>query len=173
MQPGDRLLVVCHGNVCRSPFAAAVLRRATLELGVVIESAGFVGPGRPVPARAHIAARDYGICLEDHRSQLLTETMLRAAHLVIVMDERQRARLHRRSDSSGPPMLLGDFDPLPITKRAIHDPWGQSLPVFTEVFGRIERCAEALGLAIASATARVGISGAYTSAYRPTIREAP
>ena len=43
------VLVICNGNIFRSPFAAAVLRRA-LELRglgrVRVDSAGFAGPGR-------------------------------------------------------------------------------------------------------------------------------
>jgi hypothetical protein len=42
------LLLVCHGNVMRSPYAEAVLRRA-LGAGsrVRVASAGFIGPDRP------------------------------------------------------------------------------------------------------------------------------
>src|SRR5256884_8307665 len=49
------VLVICNGNIFRSPFAAAVLRRA-LELRglgrVRVDSAGFAGPGRATPAGA-------------------------------------------------------------------------------------------------------------------------
>src|SRR2546425_10349935 len=44
------VLFVCHGNICRSPFAAAVLRRVIH--GVRVDSAGFLGPGRPSPPEA-------------------------------------------------------------------------------------------------------------------------
>lgn len=172
--PGDRVLVVCHGNVCRSPFAAAVLSRSLHGSGILVDSAGFVGPGRPAPLHAQVAGLELGVKLVGHRSQLITETMLREAKLVIVMDVAQRGLLRRRELTYTPPQLLGDLDPLAIEKRAIRDPWGQSLPVFVEVFLRIERCAAVLALAIERASgdtsdgsgddARAGRSnGAYTS----------
>ncbi len=56
------VLVICNGNIFRSPFAAAVLRRA-LELRglgrVRVDSAGFAGPGRATPAGA-VAAERFG-----------------------------------------------------------------------------------------------------------------
>src|SRR2546423_5401469 len=55
------VLVICNGNIFRSPFAAAVLRRA-LELRglgrVRVDLAGFARPGLPTPAHAvAVAAR--------------------------------------------------------------------------------------------------------------------
>ena len=41
------ILVLCNGNIFRSPFAAAVLRRALESSGIRVESAGLMGPGRP------------------------------------------------------------------------------------------------------------------------------
>ena len=67
------VLVICNGNIFRSPFAAAVLRRA-LELRglgrVRVDSAGFAGPGRPTPADAVAAAARRAIDLSRHASQL-------------------------------------------------------------------------------------------------------
>lgn len=163
MVPGDRLLVICHGNVCRSPFAAAVLHHALHDSGILVDSAGFVWPGRPVPLHAQVAAEERGIRLTGHRSQTLTETMLREARLVVVMDVAQR-RLLRRPSIVTVPELLGDLDPEPIEKRAIRDPWGQSPPVFADVFGRIERCATALVHGLREASSRAASKGEYTSA---------
>lgn len=164
LAPGDRVLVVCHGNVCRSPFAAAVLNRALHGSGILVDSAGFVGPGRPVPVHAQVSGENLGLKLTGHRSQLITETMLREAKLVIVMDAAQRGLLRRRENTYTMPQLLGDLDPLPIQKRAIRDPWGQPLPVFAEVFARIERCSAVLALAIDAAASRGASNGAYNSA---------
>ena len=161
---GDRVLVVCHGNVCRSPYAAAALSRSLHGTGLLVDSAGFVGPGRPVPAHAQIAGLELGVNLTGHRSQLISETLLRESKLVIVMDVAQRGLLRRREPSYTLQQLLGDLDPLAIEKRAIRDPWNQSLPVFTDVFRRIERCTVVLALAIEAAAVRGANRGAYTSA---------
>src|SRR6267142_6184317 len=51
------VLVVCHGNICRSPVAAALLARELASLDVEVQSAGFIGFDRPPPAEAVAAAQ--------------------------------------------------------------------------------------------------------------------
>ena len=49
------VLVLCLGNICRSPYAGQVLRRRLNggNLGEVeVRSAGLIGPGRPSPQHA-------------------------------------------------------------------------------------------------------------------------
>src|SRR5882762_10170494 len=46
------LLVVCYGNICRSPMAAALLDRDLRPLGIDVQSAGFIGFNRPAPVEA-------------------------------------------------------------------------------------------------------------------------
>lgn len=139
--PEARVLVVCYGNICRSPYAAAVIRRALAPRGVPVDSAGIIGAGRRIPAHAHATALKRGADLSAHRSQLLTPALVRAASLIIVMDTAQRDHVLRSyvCDPSAI-VLLGDLDPEPIEKRAIRDPYDQSLEVFEEVFARIDRC---------------------------------
>jgi protein-tyrosine phosphatase len=144
LTPGGRVLVVCYGNICRSPYAAALLRRALEHSGIAVESAGFVGPNRGVPAFAAATAGRRGTDLSAHRSQLLSAGLVQAAQLILVMDSAQRARLQRDWPAASPVVLLGDLDPLPIAKRAIRDPYDQTREVFEEVFTRIERCTDVL-----------------------------
>jgi protein-tyrosine-phosphatase len=143
------VLVLCFGNICRSPFAAA--RSATLlaPLGVRVESAGLYGPGRPTPRAGIEAARARGVDLSGHTSQLVTAQLVRNADLIVVMDSLQAQAVADRFD--GQPekvVLLGDLDPLPIRTRRIHDPEAQSGAVFSEVYARIERCVATLATAL-------------------------
>ena len=139
------LLVICHGNICRSPFAAAVLQSRLHSTGITIHSAGFLGEGRPAPAHAITAARARGVDLSSHRSRLLVPSLLRSADLIIVMEGAHRTML--RNDFGIPDrriLFLGDLDPGPPDARGIRDPWDLSLAVFEEVYARIERCVTAL-----------------------------
>ena len=143
------ILVLCYGNVCRSPFAAAVLTRELAPLGVQVRSAGLLAPGRPSPETAIAAAGRRAIDLSAHRAALVSVESARAADLIVVMDELQR-RLVREffGRSAGSVLLLGDLDPGSIDVRAIHDPVGQSPETFDAVYARIERCAGALTSAL-------------------------
>jgi protein-tyrosine-phosphatase len=152
------ILFVCHGNIFRSPFAAAVLRRA-LERGGVngvrVESAGLIGAGRPVPRDAIATAARRGIDLSRHTSQLVLADVVRAAELVVVMDELQRRMVCERFGRwPRDVLLLGDFDPTAVASRAIEDPVEQGPEVCERVYARIERCvaqlADALQMAMTS-----------------------
>jgi len=157
--PPDALLVVCHGNICRSPFAAAVLRSRLAGTGIRVESAGFFGPGRASPATAVEAARQRRQDLRTHRARLLTPELVRTMDLIAVMDLGQRrAVCERFGRNPRDVFLLGDFDPLPIRTRAVRDPVERPLAVFDEVYERLERCSMALADAISAPLAAAAVS---------------
>jgi len=142
--PPQRVLFVCHGNICRSPYAAAVARRL-LPPAVAVESAGLIGPDRPSPPEAVAVAAERGIDLGPHRSQLIDFEHVREVDLVVVMDTRQRHRLLRaRHELRGRVVLLGDLDPEPVATRAVPDPVEQPAEVFRACYDRIDRCIGAL-----------------------------
>jgi len=158
--PPSSLLVICHGNICRSPFAAAVLRARLAGTGVSVESAGFFGPGRRSPTIAIDAARQWHHDLRAHRSRLLTMDLVRATDLLIVMDGTQRRDVSDRFGRHPRDVfLLGDFDPQPIHTRAIQDPIEQPPAVYEQVYARIERCVALF-------------AGALRNRARPAVRSA-
>jgi protein-tyrosine phosphatase len=134
------ILVVCYGNVCRSPYLQAVLARAIPAVNVT--SAGFVGPDRPVPAHSLTLAASRGLDLSAFRSRPLARVNAREIDLVIVMDSAQRSHVARVFGVSPARIIVaGDLDPEPSATRAIADPWGKSLEAFAESFDRLDRCA--------------------------------
>lgn len=143
------LLVVCHGNICRSPFAAALLRPSLSQTGMRVDSAGFMGPGRPPPPEAVVAAARHGVDISAHRSQPLIADNVRAADLIVVMAPPQRREIcDRFGRAERDVLVLGDLDPKPIDARAIRDPVNQPLEVFEQTYARIERCLRELERAI-------------------------
>lgn len=135
-------LVVCHGNICRSPYAAAALRRLLANVGgLQIVSAGFVGPDRPAPPEAVASAAARGVDLSRHRSKLLVPREVQRADLILVMDATQRRAICRGFGRNGRDVvLLGDLDPAPIETRGIADPLDQPRAVFAQSYARIDRC---------------------------------
>jgi protein-tyrosine phosphatase len=151
-RPPACVLVLCSGNIFRSPFAAAVLRRELTLHGartLRVESAGFAAPGRASPPHAIAAAARRGIDLAGHRSQLVVADLARAADLIVVMEELQRRSICERFGRSARDVLqLGDLDPRPVTSRAIEDPVEQDPEVCERVYARIERCVGELARAL-------------------------
>lgn len=149
------LLVVCQGNICRSPFAAALLGPSCARRGWRVDSAGLVGPGRRSPPEAVRAAARYGVDLARHRSQLLTAETVRAVDLIVVMDPAQRREICARfGRAQRNVVVLGDVDPRPIDSRTIPDPVHQPLAVFEDTYARIERCVRECEQAIGAAARR-------------------
>ena len=142
------VLVVCHGNICRSPYAAGALRRrlpAAFAAAVRVDSAGFVGPHRGAPPEAIQVAAGRGVDLSGHRSKLLTPQMVAGADLIVVMEARQAttiAGFYRRARRDI--LVLGDLDPWPIETRTIRDPFEQPAEVFEASYARIDRCLDEL-----------------------------
>jgi protein-tyrosine phosphatase len=140
LQTVRSILVVCHGNICRSPYLEAVLRR---ELPAVdVTSAGLVGPDRPVPKNSLMVTAERGLDLSTFRSRPLSRVNAREIDLVIVMDPAQARHMTRMLGVSPKRIIVaGDLDPVKARTRAIQDPWRQPLAVFRASFDRLDRCA--------------------------------
>lgn len=81
----DRILVVCVGNICRSPMAEAVLRAHYPDK--TVQSAGIDAlAGEPAHPTAIALMRERGLDLDGHRGRQLDERLLRGSDLVLVME---------------------------------------------------------------------------------------
>jgi protein-tyrosine phosphatase len=148
------ILFVCHGNICRSPFAAAAFVRscpARITNSIKVASAGFIGPDRPAPSKALAAASRRGVDISSHRSALVTLEAVQASDLVVVMSEEQERDIRARVSPSTLVLVLGDLDPLPASRRTILDPWGAPDAAFDASYDRIERCVRELARIVTSA----------------------
>jgi protein-tyrosine-phosphatase len=84
------VLFLCHGNICRSPFAAAYFNQQLVARGLfwpTAQSAGFVSPGgRRTPALLRGLSPVWGVELCAHRSQVASRELLASASALFVMD---------------------------------------------------------------------------------------
>ncbi len=142
------VLFLCHGNVYRSPYAAAAFKRALaatpLSPSIKVASAGFIAPGRRPPEGALSAARTRGIDLSSHLSTLVTAHAVTDMDLVAVMSDDQARGIRSRYGPTVTLLVLGDLDPLPIQSRTITDPLGRDGDVVEQVYSRIDRCVDQL-----------------------------
>ena len=80
----NRILVVCDGNICRSPTVAAMLRELKPEKAV--SSAGLVGlVGQDMEATARAVAEEDGLDCGAHVARKLDSELCRDSDLILVM----------------------------------------------------------------------------------------
>lgn len=132
-----KILIICVGNICRSPTAEYLLRRQLADRDIQVSSAGLGAlVGHPVDGHAMAILEERGIDASGHRARQVDAPMLREADLVLGMERRHLAATARLApEASGKLFLLGkwsDFESVP-------DPYRQPRRVFENVFGLIER----------------------------------
>lgn len=82
------ILVVCHGNICRSPFVEHYLKMKLIkEKAYEIKSCGFFPKDdRNTPEDFINIAQKFGIDLSDHRSKVLNNDLINWADCILIMD---------------------------------------------------------------------------------------
>ena len=138
----ERVVVICQGNICRSPFAAALLARALPELE--IRSAGLAASGGdPAEPGAIRVATEHGLDLRGHRSTRMDAALADWAQLILGMEGHHVYGVARRwPEAQGKTRIVGDF--AARVPRLIPDPWGLPDEVFRDTFGRIAAAVDGL-----------------------------
>jgi protein-tyrosine phosphatase len=96
------LLVLCTGNIYRSPLVAALVQQrlaaANLAGAVEVISAGiFAIDGAPADPTVVTVLRERGIDIAHHRAHTVTIADLNTADLILVMEEAQRQSIFYRA----------------------------------------------------------------------------
>ena len=128
----QHILVVCIGNICRSPVAEAMLRDHLP--GKQFSSAGLAAlVGEKVDTKARQLAEKANLDVANHSARQLTPKMLQAADLILVMSDDQRWAVAAIAPAAlGKTMRLGRW----LDEgdgRDIPDPYQKSEQVFEHV----------------------------------------
>lgn len=128
------VLIVCVGNICRSPMGEAVLRARVP--GLRVSSAGIAAlAGRPADPLAVAAMADRGIDLSGHRARQLTAQMVEESDLVLVMERAHVADVEALTPAArGRVQLLGRFG-----RFEVADPYRRPRAAFDEALALVER----------------------------------
>jgi len=145
-----RVLLVCMGNICRSPMAEIVLRRKLADRGLdsqaVVDSAGTGRwhVGNPADPRTEdaLAARGYPT---SHTARQFVAEWFGERDLVVALDTSNRRDLLRLmpEEPRASLCLLGEFDEARVSVE-VADPYYGDADDFDAVLDHIERCCEGL-----------------------------
>ena len=133
-----RILVVCVGNICRSPMGEYLLKNMaqSRDANVSITSAG-VGAlvGHEPDELAREVMDEHGIDMSHHRARQLNGQMVRENDLILVMEAWQQKEIENLFPfSRGRVHLMGKW-----SDCEIEDPYKKSKEHFVEAFMRINQ----------------------------------
>lgn len=134
----DRLVFVCHGNICRSPYA----EYRAQQLGARADSFG-ISPtsGAPANSIAIAVATRRGIELAPHRAKTQEDIDIVESDLILAMEPRQVRLLTAVSAFRVAQIsLLGLFGN--SVRPFIADPWGRTEEYFETCFTTIDTSIE-------------------------------
>lgn len=146
-QAEKNILVVCQGNICRSPFAGQMLKNKLAGFtNLHVASAGLMPDrGRQSPDLARAAAAAKHIDLTAHRSSYANQETLEQADLILLFDEVNEISLAERGgDVRAPVLRLGDLLDEAEGGGEILDPVDGGRDLFDQTYARIERACDKL-----------------------------
>ncbi len=144
----NRVLVICVGNICRSPMAEGLLREALPDCRLSSAGLGALA-GHPADPIAVELMQARSVDITGHRARQLHGAMMAESDLVLVMELGQQRHLEQLY-----PLARGKiFRVCESLKADVADPYRQGKKAFEDALGLIARGVE-------SWTARINGLGA-------------
>ncbi|MCR0999119.1 MAG: protein tyrosine phosphatase [Serratia rubidaea] len=134
----ESILVVCVGNICRSPTGEALLRERLPSKEVA--SAGLHAlSGHGADSHACLAAEKNGVSLSGHVAQQLTSSLCHEYDLILVMEKKHIDAVGNLApEVRGKTMLFGHW----LNQMEIDDPYRKSQEAFDRTFQLLLRSAD-------------------------------
>ncbi|MBZ1373537.1 protein tyrosine phosphatase [Escherichia coli] len=131
----DSILIVCTGNICRSPIGERYLRN--LLPAKKIDSAGTGALIEHAADDSAIkVAKNHGLSLEGHHSRQFTSSLGRQYDLILAMEKSHIEQIGNIApEVRGKTMLFGHW----LEQRDIPDPYRKSDEAFLSVYKLIEQ----------------------------------
>ncbi|KHT39444.1 protein tyrosine phosphatase [Pectobacterium brasiliense] len=134
----DSILVVCVGNICRSPTGERLLKQALPTKKIASAGLGAL-VGKPADATATEVASEHDLSLEGHEAQQLTSALCRQYDLILVMEKGHIEGVSRVApEVRGKTMLFGHW----LNQQEIADPYRKSRESFEFVYSQLEQSAQ-------------------------------
>ena len=148
-----QVLMVCQGNICRSPLMAALFEQAWQghpeAAQLVVVSAGLDPVYDHATQEAVLAGRELGVEVSGHRSRKISAGLVEASRLVLTATQAMHRWVISRFPGVEPRLgSLGEYAGEP--DGDIEDPYGRTLERYRKVAAQIQGyCVRAAGRLVA------------------------
>ena len=131
----QNILVVCVGNICRSPMAEYLLKQH--HPNIHVESAGISGlVGHPADDKAQLCMLRLNIDMSNHIAKKLNAELIKKADLILVMSNNQQRHLEQTWPfAKGKVFRLGHWQ-----NKNISDPYQHDQKIFDDTCELIQQC---------------------------------
>ncbi|HBR4986189.1 TPA: protein tyrosine phosphatase [Klebsiella pneumoniae] len=131
----DSILVVCTGNICRSPIGERFLKQALPEMKISSAGTGAL-VGHAADSSAIQVAEKKGLSLDGHLAQQFSVSLAREYDLILAMDKTHIEYIGSVApEIRGKTMLFGHW----LNGKEIPDPYRKSEEAFALVYQLIEK----------------------------------
>lgn len=143
-----KILMVCLGNICRSPMAEGILKHHLNKAGIdaYVDSAGTSAwhEGERPDSRAINECRKFGVNISSQRSRPFVSDDLETFDLIFAMDQENYNNILRHASSEDQKAKVHLIMNLvfPGKNIAVPDPYYGGDDGFTNVYIMLEKAAE-------------------------------
>jgi protein-tyrosine phosphatase len=140
-----RILMVCLGNICRSPMAKAILIKKLMENNITwveVDSAGTSDyhSGRKADERTQESGRKHGIDLSLHRARQFSKRDFDTFDLIYAMDRENYSDILDQAsndeEAGRAKLILNEINP--GADLSVPDPWFGGEKDFEKVFNLLD-----------------------------------
>ena len=145
-----KILMVCLGNICRSPMAEGVMRQKIKDYGLdaQVNSCGTASYhiGEAPDYRGIKTLHNYGIDISQHQGQQFSISDFDAYDLIFVMDTRNYsniiAKARNKNDKEKITLLMDEI--YPGQQKVVPDPYYGDIEDYEETYALVEGACEHL-----------------------------
>ena len=133
----ENVLVVCVGNICRSPMAGAILQHALKDNSEISVSSAGVGAlvGYPADEHAVTLMKERGLDISGHEARQITPDLINENDLILVLESGHKRVIDANEPSArGKVYRLGEWQ-----DQDIPDPYRKPREAFEEALVLIDQ----------------------------------
>jgi len=134
-----RVLIVCLGNICRSPIGEELIRQHAKRsnLNILVDSAGTKGwhAGKAPDIRSQEVVQNHGFDISRQKSRAIKSNDFNAYEYILCMDEQNMRDLSNYDQGSAKISLF-------VKEQNVPDPYYGSEDGFEHVYNMLDRAAQ-------------------------------